>query len=75
MYSFVREPKWIAGHVLTLLLLVAFICAGVWQFGRHQERTQRNETILDRSNSELLTEGDLFGPDRDIEFRLVQLVG
>jgi len=75
MYSFVREPKWIAGHVLTLLLLVAFICAGVWQFGRHQERTQRNETILDRSNSALLDEGDLFGPDRDIEFRLVQLTG
>jgi len=75
MYSFVREPKWIAGHVLTLMLLIAFVCAGVWQFGRHLERSERNDTVLDRSNDEVLAEDDLFVSNSDIEFRLVQLKG
>ncbi|MBM46599.1 MAG: hypothetical protein CL458_10220 [Acidimicrobiaceae bacterium] len=75
MYSFLREPKWIAGHILTLLLLTAFMCAGIWQFGRHQARSERNDAVLDRSKDEVLTEDDLFGANIDIEFRLVQLKG
>ena len=47
MYGFARQPKWIAAHLLTLLLLTTFIWAGFWQFGRHQERGQRNEETED----------------------------
>ena len=75
MYRFLREPKWIVAHLLTLLLLTAFMCAGVWQFGRHQARSERNSSVLDRSNDQFLTADDLFSANSDIEFRLVQLEG
>ncbi len=75
MYSFVREPKWIAAHILTLLLLGAFVTAGFWQFGRHQARGERNETVLERSDATSLSGSDLFGSDEDIEFRVVNLQG
>ena len=75
MYGFVREPKWIAAHLLTLLLLTAFVTAGVWQFGRHQARGERNETVVERSNAPVLGAADLFGSSDDIEFQMVQLKG
>ena len=75
MYGFVRQPKWIAAHLLTLLLLTTFIWAGVWQFGRHQDRGQRNEAVLDRATAPMLSAQDLFGPSKDIEFREAQLEG
>ena len=75
MYGFVREPKWIAAHLLTLLLLIAFMCAGFWQFGRHQARGERNENVVERSNAAVLTEANLFESANDIEFRMVALEG
>ncbi|MEC7828782.1 MAG: SURF1 family protein [Actinomycetota bacterium] len=75
MYDFVREPKWMAAHLLTVLLSIAFVCAGVWQFGRHQARGERNETVVERSTAAILTEADLFGSADDIEYRIVQLEG
>ena len=75
MYSFVRQPKWMAAHVLVLLLLVTFLLAGTWQFGRHQKRIDRNEVVLDRADAVLLEIGDLFEPQDIFEFRLVQLKG
>ena len=75
MYSFVRQPKWMAAHVLVLLLLVTFLLAGTWQFGRHQKRIDRNDVVLDRADAVLLEIGDLFEPQDIFEFRLVQLNG
>ena len=75
MYSFVRLPKWMAAHVLVLLLLVTFLLAGTWQFGRHQKRIDRNDVVLDRADAVLLEIGDLFEPQDIFEFRLVQLNG
>ncbi len=75
MYSFVRQPKWMAAHVLVLLLLVTFLLAGTWQFGRHQKRIDRNEVVLDRADAVLIEIGDLFEPQDIFEFRLVQLKG
>ena len=75
MYSFVRQPKWMAAHVLVLLLLVTFLLAGTWQFGRHQKRIDRNDVVLDRADAVLLEIGDLFEPQDIFEFRLVQLKG
>ena len=75
MYSFVRQPKWMAAHVLVLLLLVTFLLAGTWQFGRHQKRIDRNEVVLDRADAVLIEIGDLFEPQDIFEFRLVQLNG
>ena len=75
MYSFVRQPKWMAAHVLVLLLLVTFLLAGTWQFGRHQKRIDRNDVVLDRADAVLLEIGDLFEPQDIFEFRLVELNG
>jgi cytochrome oxidase assembly protein ShyY1 len=75
MYGFVRQPKWVAAHLLTLLLLTTFIWAGFWQFGRHQDRGQRNEAVLNRATAPMLSAQDLFGPSEDIEFREAQLEG
>jgi cytochrome oxidase assembly protein ShyY1 len=75
MYGFARQPKWIAAHFLALLLMTTFIWAGFWQFGRHQDRGQRNETVLSRAGAPMLSEQDLFGTSEDIEFRQAELRG
>ena len=75
MYSFVRQPKWIAAHMLVLLLLVTFLLAGTWQFGRHQKRLDRNDVVLDRADTVMLEAADLFEAQDIFEFRLVQLNG
>ena len=75
MYSFVRQPKWIAAHMLVLLLLVTFLLAGTWQFGRHQKRLDRNDVVLDRADTVMLESADLFESQDIFEFRLVQLNG
>lgn len=75
MYSFVRQPKWIAAHMLVLLLLVTFLLAGTWQFGRHQKRLDRNDVVLDRADTVMLEAADLFESQDIFEFRLVQLNG
>ncbi len=64
-----------AAHLLVLLLLVTFLLAGTWQFGRHQKRIDRNDVVLDRADAVLLEIGDLFEPQDIFEFRLVQLKG
>lgn len=75
MYSFVRQPKWIAAHMLVMLLLVTFLLAGTWQFGRHQKRLDRNDVVLDRADTVMLEAADLFESQDIFEFRLVQLNG
>ena len=75
MYSFARQPKWIAAHILALLLLSAFVSAGVWQFGRHRDRGQRNEAVLSRADAPALNKQDLFSQTEDIEFRVAELQG
>ncbi|MDP7068443.1 MAG: SURF1 family protein [Acidimicrobiales bacterium] len=75
MYSFVREPKWIVAHILALILLIAFVFAGVWQLGRHQNRIDRNDAVVDRENAAMLRDKDLFEPDDVIEFRIAKLNG
>lgn len=39
------RPKWIAGHLLALALVVLFVTLGFWQLGRHAERAERNAAI------------------------------
>ncbi len=75
MYGFARQPKWIAAHLLTFLLLATFISAGIWQLGRHTERGQRNEAVLARAEATMVNAQDLFGTYDDIEFRVAELQG
>ena len=75
MYSFVRQPKWLAAHLLVVFLLGTFVLAGIWQFGRHRERLDRNNVVLDRVDADMLESKNLFQPQDVFEFRLVKLDG
>jgi surfeit locus 1 family protein len=33
-----RQPRWIAGHVLVVILAATFVALGLWQLGRHDEK-------------------------------------
>lgn len=57
------KPKWIAGHVLVLFVVVLFVNLGLWQLDRHRWRSGMNQEIaagLERPFAPLttLTPGD-----------------
>jgi cytochrome oxidase assembly protein ShyY1 len=76
VYSFARQPKWIAGHLLAGALLLAFAFASVWQFSRHNERVEEGNTVRARATLQSLEADELFAeePD-DIQFRNANLDG
>lgn len=39
MYRFLLSPRWLALHVLVLVIIPAFVFLGRWQFGRFEERS------------------------------------
>jgi cytochrome oxidase assembly protein ShyY1 len=39
VYRFLLTPRWLALHVLVLVLIPAFVFLGNWQFGRFEERS------------------------------------
>ncbi len=47
-FSFARRPKWIAGHLLALVGIVAFVQLGFWQLRRLEERRDVNATATSR---------------------------
>lgn len=49
MYSFARNPIWLAGHALAGGLLVIFVIAGFWQLSRHNEVSNRNAAVVERT--------------------------
>ncbi|WP_419842466.1 SURF1 family protein [Candidatus Poriferisodalis sp.] len=79
MYRFARSPRWVAGHALAGVLLVVFVVAGVWQYGRHGETRERNAATLERQDAEPLDVGGFFAAVQDadalggLEYRSVTL--
>ncbi|MBB5966772.1 SURF1 family cytochrome oxidase biogenesis protein [Planomonospora venezuelensis] len=49
MYRFLLTPRWIALHIVVLLVIPAFVFLGQWQFGRYEERS----TSSDRTTANL----------------------
>lgn len=47
--------RWIAGHLLALALVVAFVNFGFWQLDRLEQRRERNATIVERGALEPLS--------------------
>ncbi|MEV0613373.1 SURF1 family protein [Nonomuraea sp. NPDC050404] len=45
MYRFLFTPRWIALHVVVLLVIPAFVFLGQWQFGRFEERSANSERV------------------------------
>jgi cytochrome oxidase assembly protein ShyY1 len=45
VYRFLLTPRWIALHVVVLLVIPAFVFLGRWQFGRFEERSANSDLV------------------------------
>ncbi|MEU6716882.1 SURF1 family protein [Nonomuraea sp. NPDC046802] len=45
VYRFLLTPRWLALHVVVLLVIPAFVLLGQWQFGRFEERSANSERV------------------------------
>jgi cytochrome oxidase assembly protein ShyY1 len=43
VYRFLLTPRWLAFHLLVLLIIPAFFFLGRWQFGRYEERSAASD--------------------------------
>ena len=76
MYAFAGKPRWIVGHVLVIVLVVVFVMAGLWQWSRHQWRSDMNDAIEARAEMPVLDVAALTTEDPDdLEFRLATVAG
>jgi cytochrome oxidase assembly protein ShyY1 len=48
MYRFLLRPRWIAGHLLVIVTVVAFVNLGLWQLRRLDERQAHNALVTER---------------------------
>ncbi len=48
-YRFALSPRWIALHVSVVLLLVATVGAGLWQWNRHFDRESTRDLVRERA--------------------------
>lgn len=79
-FSFARRPAWLLSHLLVLALIVAMINLGLWQLRRLDERQERNDRIVDRSEQPVadfvdLAAGRLVGETDDLEWRVAAATG
>ncbi len=78
-FAFLVRPKWLAGHVLALVAIVAFVNLGLWQLRRLDERKDLNRLLETRLTSAPVAWDDLvaqYGDDPDeLEYRMVRLDG
>lgn len=79
MYRFLLTPRWLAFHLLVLLVIPAFFLLGQWQFGRYetrsanQERTQANLAAAPVPLDRLTTVGGTVGDE--VKYRAVTVSG
>ena len=45
MYSFLRKPRWVFGHLLALFVVILFVNLGFWQLRRLDQRRDFNSTV------------------------------
>lgn len=79
-YAFARRPKWIASHVLVVLLVALMIAAMFWQISRLHEKQARNRTIVARTDEPVAPVADLTEPGahdaaKALDFRPVTATG
>lgn len=75
MYRFARRPRWIAIHVLVLVVTGLFVVAGLWQLDRLDQRRERNALIEQRRSAPLVELGELLGSPSEVEHRRVAATG
>lgn len=76
--SVLLRPRWIAGHLLALVLVVAFVNFGFWQLRRLEAVRARNATIVERTALPPVALDDALAgvtPEAFPEYRSVQAGG
>ncbi|GAA1017835.1 SURF1-like protein [Acrocarpospora pleiomorpha] len=79
VYRFLLTPRWLALHVVVLLVIPAFVFLGRWQFGRYEERSSASDRTSANLAAAAVPLADLAAvggavPERD-KFRAVTVRG
>ncbi|WP_327088659.1 SURF1 family protein [Nonomuraea sp. NBC_01738] len=79
MYRFLLTPRWLALHVVVLLVIPSFVFLGRWQFGRFEERSSNSSLVTANIEAKAVPLGDLVPPGQavkdDDRFRTVTVSG
>lgn len=67
VYRFALRPRWIAFHVLVVIVVVVMINLGFWQLRRLDQRQARNDAVAERSEQPAVPVEQLLAVDRDTE--------
>jgi surfeit locus 1 family protein len=49
--SILLRPRWIAGHLLALVTIVAFVNLGLWQLRRHDEKSDLRQMVAEAQST------------------------
>lgn len=60
------RPKWVVGHVLVMVLVVAFVNLGFWQLRRLDEKRARNVDIQSRSSQPVAPVDEVIPPQAEL---------
>ena len=63
MYRFLLERRWLAFHLLTVVLCVACVAAGLWQLDRREQRRALNTVIETNVDREPVAVSTVLAPD------------
>ncbi|MEU8246401.1 SURF1 family protein [Nonomuraea sp. NPDC048916] len=77
MYRFLLTPRWIALHIVVLLVIPAFVFLGQWQFGRFEERSANSDRVTANLSAPPVPVESLAGQeiDQDDRYRTVTASG
>ena len=76
MYKFLLTPKWLAFHLLCLLAIGGMVTAGLWQWGRLQDREDFKAEVTARTEAEVVPFESLdIGDPATAEWRRVTATG
>ncbi|MEO3873237.1 SURF1 family protein [Nonomuraea sp. B12E4] len=79
MYRFLLTPRWLALHVVVLLVIPAFVLLGRWQFGRFEERSANSGLVTANIEAAPVPLDTLAAPGRPVRqedrFRTVRVTG
>jgi cytochrome oxidase assembly protein ShyY1 len=77
-YRFLLSPKWIAFHVLVVVVVVAMINLAFWQLRRLDERREFNSAVRANANQPIASFGDIdtaTAQPSTVEWRRVRVSG
>lgn len=67
VYRFLLTPRWLALHVVVLLVIPAFVFLGQWQFGRYEERSANSDVVTRNLEAEPVPLAELVAPGRAVD--------